>query len=377
MTPAEIKAAAPGATLRDDMVPGLQLRIFPQRRSWYLYFRTKAHVERRPKLGDYPIIPIAKARELARAMLVDVAAGKDPVADLTIERNAPTMVELCDKYMKEHAPKKKTKREDEKRIDSIVKPKLGTKRVKDVASDDIEDLRTRMVSVPIQFNRTRALLSKMFNLAEKWKYRPQGSNPTEHVDRYPERKRKRYFTREEAPAIAERLRHYADEYPEQVAFLWILIYSGARPIEIAAVMPDQVIDNAIVLDVHKTDQDGEPRVIHLPQQAMDVIAKLKKTRSGTLVGIKSPRHLWEKIIEDTKIANLRRYDLRHSFASMALDQDYTLEQIGQLLGHKSPETTKRYAHLMDEKAKAAVTKTAAALDEYMKPGLRVVEGGKR
>lgn len=39
------------------------------------------------------------------------------------------------------------------------------------------------------------------------------------------------------------------------------------------------------------------------------------------------------------------HDLRHSFASEALSSGYTLDQIGQLLGHTDIQTTQRYAHL--------------------------------
>mgnify|MGYP000205065106 CR=1 FL=1 len=60
------------------------------------------------------------------------------------------------------------------------------------------------------------------------------------------------------------------------------------------------------------------------------------------------------------------HDLRHSFASAAIAAGLTLAQIGELLGHKSHQTTMRYAHLMDEVASAAATATADIIAARMK-----------
>lgn len=38
------------------------------------------------------------------------------------------------------------------------------------------------------------------------------------------------------------------------------------------------------------------------------------------------------------------------FASIAISSGYNLSQIGELLGHRDADTTKRYAHLMDDAA---------------------------
>lgn len=53
------------------------------------------------------------------------------------------------------------------------------------------------------------------------------------------------------------------------------------------------------------------------------------------------------------------HDLRHNFASLGVSAGLSLPQIGGLLGHASPQTTQRYAHLIDEAAAAAAAKVAA------------------
>ena len=78
-------------------------------------------------------------------------------------------------------------------------------------------------------------------------------------------------------------------------------------------------------------------------------------RTGPLVGY---RRMWQALLEDAGIEGLRIHDLRHSFASYALSAGHTLGVVGQLLGHRSTQTTSRYAHLITETAQAAVARVS-------------------
>jgi len=54
-----------------------------------------------------------------------------------------------------------------------------------------------MEKSPTQANRVLSLVRKMFNLAELWGYRPDGSNPCRHVPKYPEKGSTRLITDEQ------------------------------------------------------------------------------------------------------------------------------------------------------------------------------------
>lgn len=388
LTNPNIKTAQPGDVLRDEKVVGLHMRVTNERKAFYLYFRTRAGKERRPKIGDHPTITLDKAREIAREWLEVVAAGKDPVQQWADQAAMPTIAGLCDEYEKRHLPKKKQQRHDREIIRNHILPHLGGKKVADVKVTDIEDLHRKLEKTPYMANRVLACLSKMMNLAEKWEMRPQHSNPCQHVDKFREAKRKRYLRPEEAVEVYKRLVYYGDTYPEQAAFLWLLIYTGARPAEIASAKASQRRGNRFELAEHKTDRTGETRIIFLPPQAVDVLDGLRRTKEGTVTGVKSPRHLWRKILADADfdkmgrskadpIADLRMYDLRHSFASAGLMAGLSLDQIGELLGHASPETTKRYAHLMEEMGVAKATQAADFMESLMTRALAKKEERKR
>ncbi|MEO5663513.1 MAG: site-specific integrase [Nocardioides sp.] len=54
---------------------------------------------------------------------------------------------------------------------------------------------------------------------------------------------------------------------------------------------------------------------------------------------------WRKAVTASGVGHARIYDLRHTFASWMLQNGASLEEVGQVLGHLSTETTKIYAHL--------------------------------
>ena len=76
---------------------------------------------------------------------------------------------------------------------------------------------------------------------------------------------------------------------------------------------------------------------------------------------------WIKARKAAKLDSVRLHDLRHAYASILASAGLSLPVIGALLGHATPVTTARYAHLLDdplrqatERASAIITGRAAA-----------------
>ena len=65
---------------------------------------------------------------------------------------------------------------------------------------------------------------------------------------------------------------------------------------------------------------------------------------------------WLALLADAGVSQLRIHDLRHTFASYALSGGQTLGTVGQLLGHTSIQSTRRYAHLVEDAARTAVAR---------------------
>ena len=73
------------------------------------------------------------------------------------------------------------------------------------------------------------------------------------------------------------------------------------------------------------------------------------------------------------LRDVRRHELRHSYASMGAGQNESLHVIGALLSHRDTATAQRYAHLSDDPVRAAADRMSGRLAAAMagKPGAAV------
>src|SRR3990167_853334 len=278
-----------------------------------------------------------------------------------------TVADLCARYLKTHAAATKKPRslaEDARMIGTYVVPELGHLAAEAVQYENIEKLHDDMEGTPYQANRVLALLSKIFTLAEKWRLRPQGSNPCRGVDRYKEVSRRRYLTPEEAPRVAAVLAQQEVAHPLAVAYVYLLLLSGARPEEIGRARWDWLELSGESGVLRLPDSKTGMRSVYLSPRLVRLLAGLPRTGERILDGAK-PHALWTIVRNLAGGPDLRLYYLRHSFASAALAEGYTLDQIGELLGHKSTQTTHRYAHLIEHKAHEIAAGTSAKLERML------------
>lgn len=349
MNLSEIRIAKIGDILTDDDVRGLQLRVQKKRKTFFLYYRTRSGQRRRPKLGDFPAMTLAQAREAGRALLAEVTLGGDPSATWQASRQAETVKELCQRYMDDYATEhKKTAWRDQMRIDNVIVPRWGARPAREIAKEDIMALRRSMKDIGVTFNRTRALLSKIFNFAE---IEP---NPVKRVPRYRETSRRRYLSPDEYIRLAEALDEHEARWPNAVAFLRLLLLTGCRSGELLRSPLAWYRDGVLTLHDHKTVKVLGPKEILLPPAAQAVLKSLDPKREW-LCGLNSrPNLAIEVIFRHAGLKDFRPHDIRHSYASEALSAGYSLDQIGELFGHTDIQTTRRYAHLIKDRKREAV-----------------------
>ncbi len=161
-------------------------------------------------------------------------------------------------------------------MDQFIKPSIGTFKVIDVERKDIADLHHKFKHIPYQANRTLGVMSKMFNLAEIWGLRPDGSNPCRHVPKYPEKKRERYLSHAELQNLGRALSDSeldGTQTPFVVAAFRLLILTGCRLGEIQTLKWEFITPQGMELPDTKTGA----RRIPLPQAARDVLNGLPRT----------------------------------------------------------------------------------------------------
>ena len=83
-----------------------------------------------------------------------------------------------------------------------------------------------------------------------------------------------------------------------------------------------------------------------------------------LVGLQK---IWERVRTAAGIGDLRLHDLRHGFASVGVNRGVSLALLQGLLGHASPLTTSRYAHLQTDALRGEADGIAASISAALTP----------
>jgi len=369
----------------DSEVRGFGLRVKPSgQKSYFVQYRNERNKSRRLTIGPHGVYTPEAARDRARELLRQARAGGDPAQERKEARSAPeepTIADLAERYLAAHAKTKK--RPSSVRMDALnlklhVLPAFGRARVSEVARSDITRFHHEMRNTPGAANRTLALLSKMFNLAEQWGWRQDGTNPCRHVERYPERKMERYLSSEELArlgATLARAEREGTEMPAAIAAIRLLVFTWARLGEILTLKWTNVDfeRRSLMLDTSKTGR----KTIHLNASALAVLAAIERSEGSpwVIVGAIAGRPLinlrkpWYRIRRAAGLDGVRLHDLRHSFAAAGAASGLSLPMIGALLGHTQPVTTQRYGHLAASPLKQAADLIGQRLAGAMADGI--------
>lgn len=358
----------------DDVLAEFGVRVWPSGRKVYLVrYRTHEGVKRYKTLGQHGKVTAEQARVTAIHYFNQVRQGSDPVAEHKAIQQAPTIAELATRYLDEHAEVKKKPesiRHDAFNLRLHVLPAMGKHRVATVTRADIAELHHAMHGTPGAANRVLALLSKMFNLAEQWGWREEGTNPVRHIQRYREKRCERFLSTEELARLGEVLaeaERTRTASPSVIAAIRLLIFTGARLSEILALRWEHVDVEQACLWL--PDSKTGAKVIYLSPPARDVLAGLERHDGNPYViaGRKPGSHLvnlrkpWGRLRAKAGLPDLLLHDLRHSFASVGATLGLSLPMIGKLLGHSHAATTQRYAHLAADPVKQAMDQVGATI----------------
>jgi len=355
----------------DSEVSGFGVRVLPSGiRSYLVQYRSGGRT-RRLALCKHTALTAEEARKLAVQRLGEVAHGTDPSEERQRRFRAPTMSALCDRFMEEHVQlrcKPRTAGDYGGAIDRLIRPNLGAFKVADVRRVDIADLHHKLRDTPHQANRVVAVLSKMFNLAELWGLRPDGSNPCRLVPKFREERRERYLTQPELVRLGDVLADAQENGSEglfAIAAYRLLLLTGCRLSEIQTLRWEYVSAHHLLLPDSKT---GARRIPLSPDASAVLNALPRDTATPYVIQGKLPgthltdlQHPWQRLRKAAGLEDVRIHDLRHTFASIAAMNGIDLLTLGKILGHSNYQTTQRYAHLADEPVRRAANQVSGML----------------
>ena len=220
------------------------------------------------------------------------------------------------------------------------------------------------IYAPASVNRHLAALSSVFTVAvREWGWAE--SSPVAKVSKLREpRGRVRFLSDAERERLLQACRGSSNRFLYPVVVL--ALSTGMRYGEIMRLTWSSVdLDNANVV-LHQT-KNGDRRTVPLTGHALEVVQKLhleKAEDSVMLFPSTKPskrllKHIeiarsWCKAVAEAELEDFRFHDLRHSAASYLAMSGATLAELSAVLGHKTLQMVKRYAHLTENHTRQIV-----------------------
>ncbi|MCU3277845.1 site-specific integrase [Enterobacter hormaechei subsp. steigerwaltii] len=372
LTKSAVDAAQPQAEaveLRDTLVPGFLCKITPAgRKVFMLQYRTNAGERRKPSLGLYGELTVEQARSLAQEWLAQVRRGGDPAAEKAEARQAPTIKELCTKFMEDYS-KKRNKLSTQAGYQAVINrniiPLLGRKKVQDVKRPEIAGLMEKLSYKQTEANKVFSVLRKMFNMAEVWGYRPDGTNPCRHVSMFPAGKSTHLISDEEMGNLFRQLDKIESEGLENYVIpLGIRLqfeFAGRRS-EIIALEWNWVDlqNRRVVWPDSKTGGMSKP----MSEEAYRLLSTAPR-QEGSRYVLPSPSHAgkhlttgeyyggWSRALKAAGATHVGTHGIRHRSATDIANSGIPVKVGMALTAHKTVVMFMRYVHTEDKPVREA------------------------
>lgn len=290
------------------------------------------------------------------------------------EAHRKTLADLIDQYMRLEMPKRQPA--EQQKIKNALgwwRREIGDLLLQDLSPSTLAQARDKLLNSPSERNknaknrtesktkspatvtRYMALLSQAFTVAvQEWEWLDQ--NPMRKVKKpsLPQ-PRARFLSDAERARLLEACKESPCHllYPVVV----VALSTGARYSEVMHLTWDQVDLNRGVARLEKT-KNNERRILPLTHHALSVMQDLHELEGRPINGLVFPRDdglapmeirkQWKNALAAADIQNFRFHDLRHSAASYLAMNGASLAEIAEVLGHKTLQMVKRYAHLSDK-----------------------------
>ncbi|MDZ4306781.1 Arm DNA-binding domain-containing protein, partial [Allopontixanthobacter sp.] len=176
---------ASGASyLWDDRIAGFGTKVLPTgTRKYVLKYRNaggRSGRQRWLSLGTHGAITVDQARKLAQQASAAVAQGEDPQASRAAsEVSSPKLSDAWARFEADHLPLKKATTQSDyySTWTDIIAPKLGSRLINELTTQEVDALHKSMRDRPYRANRMLSLLSRLLNLSERWGWNAVGVNP--------------------------------------------------------------------------------------------------------------------------------------------------------------------------------------------------------
>jgi len=355
----------------DAGVKNLALRVSSQNKTYYLVKKVNNQTVF-SRIGDASNTPLKKARQIMAEMMDKANRGENPNDDKRKIRDSITVQEFFDEYYyPDHCELRKTvasRKADETALRLYVPQDIKSHKLLTITRPDMERMHNNIwkrTGSVYSANRALKLLRQMFNKAIDWGM--QCHNPAARIKLFPETKRDRFLQPDELPKFFVALEQDPDIYFR--AFILLCLLAGQRRRNMQSLRWSDINFERRALYIKKT-KNGEPQVVPLPQQAMDILRELETFKSSEWVfpstksqsgHLENPQVRWRSMLKRAGIENMRLHDLRRTFASYQAINGASNEIIGKALGDKSPAVIPIYARLTEAPVRKSIQAAADSI----------------
>lgn len=323
------------------------------------------------KIGAFPDLSIAEARNEVIALKNKVAKGGNPAAEKSRLAKEITFKELFDKYINDYA-KHNTKswKDDIAEMDRKAKFLYHTK-ISKIKREDINKLFNSLTMTTGKGGANRFLdrLRAVFNKAIEWGW--EGKNPTDGIKKHKQKSRDRYLTSEEIPRFFKAF----EEEDNQIIkdFILTCLFTGARKSNVLAMRWDNISLVNRTWYIPET-KNGEPQLIPLVNEVMTVLERRNESKApyqqwvfpsknSSSGHLQEPKKVWLRILKNSGIKDFRLHDLRRTLGSWMAHLGASQYVIGKGLNHKSPKSTAVYARLSIDPVREFMGKASSAMNK--------------
>jgi integrase len=368
-----VKAATPRAaryTIWDSELRGFGLRVEPNGvKSYFVRYRAEGGGRRAPQrfigLGKHGVTTPHAARDRAQSLLFSVNHGEDPAKDRAARRLEPTVGDLLDRYVAEHATfhnRPGMLLEVKRHVANNIKPALGRIRIGDLSRADIKSWHASFAGRPYEGNRALAAIRKALSLAFKdWELRTD--NPAIGIKPFPEQRRERFFSDAELSRIGEAVAKLETEGIVATGagrVIRLLALTGMRLGEVRGLRWDwlDIEQSCFRLPTAKAGA----RIVVLGAKTLAYLSALERIGPYVCPGIDTDRNIgkrqfypiWRQVAAAAGLEDARPHDFRHTVGTFAAQTGANSFLVRDALGHKTMAMAGRYVsrHVDPQKALA-------------------------
>lgn len=299
----------------------------------------------------------------------------------TTEAKKHTLGDMVDRYIKDVMPTKPKQAPAQRPQLERWKAEIGSYALSDITPALIVECRDKLLLEPTPRGEQRSpatvvrylsALSHCFTVAvNEWQWLED--SPMRKVKKPKEsRGRVRYLDEDERAKLLQACKESSNDWLYMCVIL--ALSSGMRQAELMGLKWQDVNLKEGYLILHET-KNGERRRVPLAGLGLSLLnehAKVRRLDTPLLFpSNKDPlkpidlRKPWLTVLKHTGIQDFHWHDLRHSTASYLAMNGASLAEIAEVLGHKTLQMVKRYAHLSD----GHVSNVVASMNEKIFGGV--------